>query len=181
MGKRKEIIKLSELWWWIEKYIVINDPGIAVDPNYDVYRRAMEQDIFIKHDGKPYLAQVWSGLVYFPHFLWIQLGAFYPFSRDHANFHSPRQKLYVWNTVAESARNALGLRYKLLPYLYTLNYDAHASGAPLARPVFFSFSNFTKGYEPTTQFLLGESIMVSPVLKKQPTFVNVGEVFFFYS
>ncbi|XP_047340734.1 alpha-xylosidase 1-like [Impatiens glandulifera] len=103
---------------------------------------------------------------------WIEVGAFYPFSRDHANFYSPRQELYQWETVAESARNALGMRYKLLPYLYTLSYEAHMTGAPIARPLFFSFPNAIEVHGLSTQFLLGKGLMISPVLDEGKTTVS---------
>ncbi|KAG8473322.1 hypothetical protein CXB51_035434 [Gossypium anomalum] len=106
---------------------------------------------------------------------WIEVGAFYPFSRDHANYYSPRQELYQWESVTKSAQNALGMRYKLLPYLYTLTYFAHISGAPIARPLFFSFPAFKECHGLSTQFLLGSSLMVSPVLEQGET--NVKALF----
>eukprot|EP00850_Spirogloea_muscicola_P000513 SM000002S05593 [mRNA] locus=s2:1149104:1151597:+ [translate_table: standard] len=97
---------------------------------------------------------------------WAQLGAFYPFSRNHGAIESSHQELYLWESVAEVARNALALRYRLLPYLYTLSYEAHVSGHPMARSLWMHHSQDPQTIGIDKQFLLGSGLLVTPVLTK---------------
>ncbi|XP_029885184.1 sucrase-isomaltase, intestinal-like [Aquila chrysaetos chrysaetos] len=67
---------------------------------------------------------------------WMQLGAFYPYSRNHNQKGTRRQDPVSWNsTFQEISRTMLNIRYTLLPYLYTLMYDAHAHGSTVIRPM----------------------------------------------
>ncbi|XP_024380169.1 probable alpha-glucosidase Os06g0675700 [Physcomitrium patens] len=103
---------------------------------------------------------------------WTQLGAFYPFARSHSDIHTGPQEIYLWKSVTETASKAFYWRYRLLPFFYTLMYEAHTSGAPIARPLFFEYWEDKETWEIDTQFLLGSSILVSPVLEPNQTSVR---------
>jgi alpha-glucosidase len=103
---------------------------------------------------------------------WIEVGAFYPFSRNHNSIGNPPQELYLWKSVTEASKNALGIRYQLLPYIYTLFYAAHVSGGVVIAPVFFNFASDAAASEIDDQFMIGESILISPVLQQGQTVVD---------
>jgi alpha-D-xyloside xylohydrolase len=102
---------------------------------------------------------------------WIQTGAFHPFSRAHNNIANSPKELYLWHTVTISARKALGLKYQLLPYFYTLNYEAHTKGYPIVRPLFVAFPSDANAIAVAYQFLIGNHILVTPVLSPNTTSV----------
>ena len=105
---------------------------------------------------------------------WMQLGAFYPFSRNH-NDRPPRAQdpAAFGELLASSSKAALETRYALLPYLYTLLCRAHTGQrGTVARPLFFEFpkDHATAGID--SQFMWGSGLMISPVLQQSATSVK---------
>jgi alpha-glucosidase (family GH31 glycosyl hydrolase) len=74
--------------------------------------------------------------------------------------------------VVEATKYALGLRYQIIPYLYTLFYRATNFGDTVMRPLFFENPLDEKTYEVEDQFMLGSSLMVIPGLYEGVTEYN---------
>ncbi|XP_057695527.1 sucrase-isomaltase, intestinal isoform X2 [Corythoichthys intestinalis] len=96
---------------------------------------------------------------------WMQLGAFYPYSRNHNGKGNRRQDPVAWDSnFAEASKNVLNIRYTLLPYLYTLMYDAHTKGNTVVRPLLHEFVNDKTTWDIYKQFLWGPALLISPAL-----------------
>ncbi|XP_032613964.2 maltase-glucoamylase-like, partial [Hylobates moloch] len=97
---------------------------------------------------------------------WMQLGAFYPFSRNHNTIGTRRQDPVSWDAAfVNISRNVLQTRYTLLPYLYTLMHKAHTEGVTVVRPLLHEFVSDQLTWDIDSQFLLGPAFLVSPVLE----------------
>lgn len=87
---------------------------------------------------------------------WTQLGAFYPFMRNHNGLLNLPQEPYSFSEPAQQAmRKALTLRYALLPHLYTLFHQAHVAGETVARPLFLEFPKDSSTWTVDHQLLWG--------------------------
>jgi alpha-glucosidase (family GH31 glycosyl hydrolase) len=97
---------------------------------------------------------------------WMQLGSFYPFSRNHNDKPSIPQEPYVFGKAfVEMTVDLLAVRYSLLNYYYTLFAQAHLFGGTVVKPLFFEF-NDPNLEDLDTQFMVGKSLLVSPILEE---------------
>lgn len=104
---------------------------------------------------------------------WTQLGAFYPFTRNHNAISVKPQDPTAFSPLARTAmKEALLLRYSLFPVLYTLFHHAHVHGHTVARPIMFEFPKDVKAYGIDKQFMWGKSLLVTPVLDPGVDYVD---------
>ena len=104
---------------------------------------------------------------------WMQLGAFYPFARNHNEDTTVDQDpVSLGRDVVIASRQAFQQRYTLLPYLYTLFFKAFKTGSPVARPLFFEFPHVKETYTLDTQFLWGSGLMIVPALEENVNMVR---------
>ena len=68
--------------------------------------------------------------------------------------------------VAEPIKQAVELRYRLMPYLWDCMKTACESHVPIIRPTFFNFPDDEKCLEDCDDFMLGDYLLVAPVVEQ---------------
>lgn len=101
---------------------------------------------------------------------WMQLGALLPYFRVHSTFGSGAQEPWAFGEpYEEMARNAIELRYQLLPYLYSAFAQHSQTGMPILRPLFTVDPTDDKLRTVDDAFMVGDTLLVAPVLNKNQT------------
>ncbi|CAF4498566.1 unnamed protein product [Rotaria socialis] len=103
---------------------------------------------------------------------WMQLGAFYPFMRNHNGVQKDQDPAVFSWTAQQIMKQALIMRYSLAPFWYTLHYRAAIASETLLQPLHFEFFNDNKTLGIDRQFLIGRAILVSPNLVSNVTTIQ---------
>ena len=106
---------------------------------------------------------------------WLQYGVFQPIYRPHAQEEVPSEPVFRSPRAKKLAKQAIELRYKLLPYNYTIAFENNQKGTPLMRPLFFEETDNKALYTNATTYLWGNDFLVTPIVKDS---VETKEVYF---
>jgi alpha-glucosidase (family GH31 glycosyl hydrolase) len=109
---------------------------------------------------------------------WFQFGSFCPIFRAHGLDSKPTAPYEFDLFVQDHCRNAVKLRYRLLPYVYTAARETFDTGMPMCRALPLAFPTDANVVLNGNQFMFGSNIMVSPVVTQsalwQPTYLPAG-------
>lgn len=96
---------------------------------------------------------------------WLQYGVFQPIYRPHAQDHIASEVVFHDKETQDILREFIKLRYRLLPYNYTLAYQNSTTGMPLMRPLFFeSDTQDLELMDNATSYLWGDAFLVTPIV-----------------
>jgi alpha-glucosidase len=101
---------------------------------------------------------------------WLQAAALTPFLRSHSEAGSNPHEPYSFpKEFTDINRASVELRYRLLPYLYTLFREHTETGAPVMRPLWFEYPDDARTYLVEDQYLVGRDLLVAPVVTESVT------------
>jgi alpha-D-xyloside xylohydrolase len=168
-----------------------------ISPNWDTLRRQVPTGINFVASGMPYWSTDIGGWQYLPavhtpertplldpsdaranvggyddypelYVRWFEYGAFQPNFRSHGS----RAQNEVWSDGKEAEpilERYLRLRYRLMPYLYSLAHTTHQNGAPFMRGLFMDFGDDPKVADIGDEYMFGPALLVAPVTEQGVT------------
>jgi oligosaccharide 4-alpha-D-glucosyltransferase len=109
---------------------------------------------------------------------WLQFAAFTPVFRPHGtalegidpNVKSIPSEPCFWDEPYKTiVRQSINMRYRLLPYNYTLAYEQAVNGKPLMRPMYYYNFADAEAIKAEDQYYWGDNFLVAPVINKGAT------------
>jgi len=125
---------------------------------------------FFGHDIAGYMSELTVPSTKELWFRWLTFGALSPVMRTHHG----RDAENNWNwesdadTIAHMKRWAK-FHIQLFPYLYAMAENATETGMPMFRPLALAYPDFEPGWTSTDQYMLGDRLIVAPVVEEGAT------------
>jgi alpha-glucosidase len=138
---------------------------------WDHLRLAVQQCLSLAASGMPFSGSDVGGFIGEPDgelfARWMQVGALTPLFRNHSAVDSPRREPWLFGEEVERvSREAVELRYRLLPYLYTALREAATAGTPILRALpLVHPSDETVRHSSPLGFYVGPDVLAHPVLE----------------
>ncbi len=98
---------------------------------------------------------------------WFEFGTFCPIFRTHG--HRPNNELWTYDKVEPTLIRYDKLRYRLMPYIYSLAWMVSSEDYTIQRPLVMDFRSDDKTWNIGDEFMFGPAILVNPVLKANAT------------
>src|SRR5277367_2801289 len=143
-----------------------------VDPNWETFRRQIPAGLNLSISGIPYWTTDIGGFVSANpddpayrelYTRWFQFGTFSPIFRAHGTRTTNQNEIWSYGPDAQKTLTAYdNLRYRLMPYIYSLAWKTTSEGYTIMRPLVMDFREDTRAQNIGDQFLFGPAILVNP-------------------
>src|SRR5271165_4475170 len=101
---------------------------------------------------------------------WFQYGTFCPIFRVHGTRTTDQNELWSYGPEAQKTLVAYDkLRYRLLPYIYSLAWKTTSAGYTIMRPLVMDFRTDVRAQNIGDEFLFGPALLVAPVTEQAAT------------
>jgi Glycosyl hydrolases family 31/Domain of unknown function (DUF5110)/Carbohydrate binding module (family 35)/Carbohydrate binding module (family 6) len=94
---------------------------------------------------------------------WVQFGTFQPIDRLHSDKIGDRLPWNYDDTARIPAEQFMRLREALIPYLYTLSWQASTTGLPMTRGLYLTYPEAPEAYAFDREYMLGDQMLVAPI------------------
>lgn len=147
-----------------------------VDPNWETFRRQIPAGLNLSVSGVPYWTTDIGGFVVANpdvpayrelYIRWFQFGAFCPIFRAHGTRSTNQNEIWSYGPEAQKILTSYDqLRYRLMPYIYSVAWKVTNEGYTMMRPLVMDFRTDVQAQNIGSEYSFGPAILVAPVTEQ---------------